>query len=74
MIENACLIMSQRLMRCKPVLRIRGFAIAQTTQDDIYAMQSQLRDSCLVLFRISSAGKTHRKSEQKNRFLAEKSF
>ena len=28
----------------KPLLRIRGFAIVQTTRDDIYAMQSQLWD------------------------------
>ena len=28
----------------KPPLHIRGFAIVQTTRDDIYAMQSQLWD------------------------------
>ena len=30
--------------RCQQVSRIRGFAIVQTTRDDIYAMQSQLWD------------------------------
>ena len=38
--------MSQRhqSVRCKPVLRIRGFAIVQTTRYDIHSMESQLWD------------------------------